>query len=86
MGGVWGIFRGIFIDRLLPLVEPEVKHKLGGCGLAPLKERSEDLRDVATDIEEEAEKRSDKDYEPSQQWIIWAIMFGVLILAIILTV
>jgi len=26
------------------------------------------------------------DYEPSQQWIIWAIMFAVLLLAVILTI
>ena len=34
---------------------------------------------------EAVSERSDDDYQPSQQWIIWAIMFGVLILAVVLT-
>ena len=29
--------------------------------------------------------RATTDYEPSQQWLIWAIMFGVLLLAVVLT-
>lgn len=29
--------------------------------------------------------RNTSDYQPSQQWMIWAIMFGVLLLAVVLT-
>jgi hypothetical protein len=28
---------------------------------------------------------ADVPYEPSRQWVIWAIMFGVLLLAVLLT-
>lgn len=31
------------------------------------------------------EERPEADYQPSQQWIIWAIMFGILLLAVVLT-
>lgn len=30
-------------------------------------------------------KRAAEDYQPSQQWVIWAIMLGVLLLAVVLT-
>ena len=32
-----------------------------------------------------SEGRSPDDYQPSQQWKIWAIMFGILLLAVVLT-
>ena len=31
------------------------------------------------------QEKEQKAYQPSQQWVIWAIMFGVLILAVVLT-
>lgn len=31
-------------------------------------------------------ERADDNYEPSAQWVVWAIMFGVLIFAIVVTI
>lgn len=47
-------------------------------GLSGSQKKAEDTQGVEA-------QRSDEDYEPSRQWVIWAIMFGVLILAVVLT-
>jgi len=80
----------------VPLVEPALKLSIEGLALVQSDQDSSpkgtsvepsqaSAKEALNKVNNGVPGRADKDYEPSQQWLIWAIMFGVLILAVVLT-